>query len=205
MIWHPGNASDIPQSALAAHLMGEIETACDGDMPVRQEDLQELASTIEYFLNETSQNESVESRYLVLLASRALFSMGEEQTARRLMLFGTGLFKPSEWEVSCGKKMWILDLKQMTLRDDDLIELTFFNCLNIVLEATADIWDKSLGEGVLGLQNICCAASALLHKVTPKKTAVVGEEIRDACRLKLEQLGGKRGWASTPEVMNLDI
>ena len=61
-----------------------------------------------------------------MLASQALRSIGHGATARRLLVFGTGLVRPAEWEISAGDSMWVLDLKQITVRSDASLELIFF-------------------------------------------------------------------------------
>ncbi len=206
MIWDPDAASDRSDSAIVSHISAEIKAVCGDDLAENQANVKELARAVEVFLEKEHDSPLVDSKYLVMLASRALSSIGEGDVARRLLVFGTGLVRPSVWEVSGGKAMWILDLKQMTVKDDSSLELFFFGCLNIVLDSIADIWDETKGEGTLGLQNVCPAAAGLLGKVGKKKEVwALAGEIRALCSKKLDQIRAARGWQAAPEVINLDI
>ena len=148
----------------------------------------------------------MDSHYLVMLASRALSSLGKGCAARRLVVFGTGLVKPAEWEISGGNAMWILDLKQITFALDDRLEMTLFASLRAVLEAIADGWDDSSGRGTLGLRHVIGAAAQLLGaREASGQVADLATEIRQRCRSILEQLGAERGWQETPEIVDLDI
>lgn len=207
MIWDPHNTTvgNAERSQVVAELTAQIEAICGKGLLSEGTDIESLAKAVEHFLKEDAGRNVFEAKYLVLLASRALMSIGEEQAAKKLLLFGTGLVKPSEWEISRGGEMWILDLKQITLRTDSFMELVFFNSLNVVLESTAEMWDGSGGRGILGLQHVCKVASALFGQSGKKMTSSMTEEIRNSCERKLEQIRDQRGWQATPEVMNLDL
>ena len=109
-------------------------------------------------------------------------------------------------EVTGEEAIWAIDLKQMTIRDDSLIELVFFSSLNIVIEYMAGVWDETAGRGVLGLRHVCCTAEALLGGARNKpEIEKLAREIRAACVQRLEQLRDARGWKDAPFVMNLDV
>jgi len=168
---------------------------------------EEIAVAVSAFLAEHELTDSfIDAGYLVMLASRAMSSIGEETSALRLVVFGTGMVRPSEWEVTGGKEVWTVDLKQMTVKESTSLELVVFNSLNIVLDSIADVWDGSRGRGVLGLRHVCTTATALLGvgRAT-KAVADLSDEIRSLCEAKLEQIRSNRHWDSVPEVMNLDI
>jgi hypothetical protein len=204
MIWDPNNDKS-SASGLAGHIVSQIESVCGVDLMVDPANVDNIARAVEMFLEQKNGDGAVESKYLVLLASKALHSVGEEQAARRMLLFGTGLVKPSEWEFSAGSEMWVLDLKQMTIKTDAFIELVFFNSLNVVLESTADIWDNSQGHGVLGLQHVCSVATALFGAAAKKKEEAIADEIKSLCVRKLDSLRQQRGWRETPRITNLDL
>jgi hypothetical protein len=206
MIWDPHLNSESDQSVIVSYIMDEIGAVCGKGVFVSRDNLEQVARAVETFLEQDVKASAVDSKYLVMLASRALSSVGETLVARKLLVFGTGLVKPSEWEVTDGESMWVLDLKKMTVKTDVLLEMVFFNSLQIILDSIADIWDESDGHGVLGLRHVCSVASALLG-TSGKKSEVraLSREIRRLCDSKLEQIGGERGWSEFPLVMSLDF
>ena len=206
MIWNPNSGSENSvESTIVSHITAEID-ACGGtEWLAKTETVEELGKAIEHFLQQQGHGEAVDSRYLVMLAARALSSVGEGTAARRLLLYGTGLVVPSEWEVTGGEAVWVLDLRQITVRDDAPLELVFFGSLNIILETIAEVWDKARGNGTLGLRHVCSAVNALTGGAGNKKQALaLGDEIRNLCRRKLDQIGQERNWEQTPQVMDLD-
>ena len=192
-------------SALVAHIASEIDELCGHLDLVQDGQVEELARAVAHFLEQQGQSASVDSRYLVMLASRAMQSVGEDDAARRLLVFGTELVKPSEWEVTGGESVWVLDLHQMTTRDDDSLELAFFNSLSVVLQSVADVWDASNGQGLLGLRHVCASARGLLGESRDKSLECVSEEIKTFVAARLAQVSESRHWQHVPRVMDLDI
>lgn len=206
MIWDPDSTPETRRSVISSYIMGELGSVCGKDFVINRSNIDELAVAIESFLRHAGNPESLDSRYLVMLASQALSSIGEKNAARRLLLFGTGLVRASEWEVTSGTSMWVLDLKQITVRSDVFLELIFLNSLHIVLDSIADIRDESDGHGVLGLRHVCCAATALLGQPgKSRKVSALARDIQMLCHRKLEEIGDERGWSELPQVMNLDM
>ena len=202
--FHSG--SDSCESVIVSHITDGLADLYGKHFPLSSWSVEELARAVERFLEQEGNRGVVDSTRLVLLASRALSSIGEERTARRFVLFGTGLVRPSEWEVTYGEEMWVLDLKQMTVRDDAALELLFFAGLRVILESVADVWDESGGSGVLGLRHVCAAASAVMGDSGDReKVLALSAEIKDLCGRKLRQVGRERGWKDVPQLMNLDM
>jgi hypothetical protein len=206
MIWDPETKSCPEPSAAVLRIAREIAAVCGPEVGIDSGSIQELARAVEQFVRQENDNVCPDSEYVVMLACRALSSIGERPAARRLLVFGTGLVRPSEWEVSGEEAIWAIDLKQMTIRDDSLLELVFFSSLNIVIEYMAGVWDETAGRGVLGLRHVCCTAEALLGGTRSRKEIEeLAREIRTVCVRRLEQLRDTRGWKDAPFVMNLDV
>lgn len=202
MILDPDISTDAEPSPLVSYLTAEMD-ACGGTGSLSPSQLQNVAEAVEVYLQDR-QKTVVEANHLVLLASRALKSLGEADSARRLFLYGSGLVRPSEWAVTAGRDMWVLDLQQMTFKTDALIELLFFNSLRTVLSGTADIWDATQGQGVLGLQNVCSVATKLLGSTT-RSASTLSDEIADTCTRTLARISTERGWTHVPDVLSLDL
>lgn len=204
MIYDPNGENDTA-SSVVGHIIAEIaDVYAEGGL-LEPFDSTELARAVELFLMEENYVSCVTSENLVMLASKALRSIGEVIPARRLLLFGTGMVRPSEWVVSGAKNIWVLDLKGMMLRDDSSLELIFFECLRAVIESLADVWDDSKGEGILGLKHICGAASDLLGEANDRrKVVLLADEIKGACSNLLTKIGNRRGWITHPVIMDLD-
>lgn len=205
MIFDPTIGSCAESSPAVSRIGRHISWAFGGDSGCSV-DPHEVARAIEHFLDNDRKAEWVDTKTLSFLAAQAMASLGETDAARRLVVFGTGMVRPSEWIVTGGRTAWVFDLREMTIRDGAPLELLFFKSVQIVMEAMADVWDESRGDGVLGLRNVLCAASRLL--CAPEDAARVAgltAEIREMCASKLDQLRERRGWATTPSVLNLDL
>lgn len=206
MIYYHDETYGSNDSRIVAHIKGEFVDVCDDDgMCVDVDNIEEVARAVDLFIRQEMHCSCVSSEQLIMLASRAMASLGSGNAARRFLLFGAGMIRPSEWEIVADDCIWILDLKQMALRDDAALELVFFSALDLLLESIADIWDESAGKGTLALRHVCSVAASLLGcDDAPKKKKLVNE-IQDSCKAKLRQIGEERRWAETPRVMNLDI
>lgn len=205
MILTPGwrNGGD---SEIVSDLTSEIEAVCGADMPLSEDQVQELARAVAAFIENECRGCYRDSDSLLLLASRALSSLGARQVARRLVISGKALVRPSEWEVTGQDAMWVLDLRQITVQKGAPLELVFFNCLRLILESIAEVWDSTKGAGVLGLRHVTMSAAALLGgEKSRKEIEAMGREIKDACRARLDTVRGARGWEGVPFVMDLDI
>ncbi len=206
MIWIPNSEEQAHGTSIVSHIQSVIAENCGDALQLDTTQAAELATAVASFVEQYQDSGAyVDSGYLVMLASHALSSLGEKQAAHRLVVFGSGLVRPAEWEVTGGEEVWTLDLRQMTVRDDAALELVFFNSLNIVLGSIVDVWDASLGRGVLGLRHVCSTASALLSGGKPRAVSALADEIRRTCEAKLEQVHGERKWQHVPSVMNLDL
>jgi hypothetical protein len=207
VIWIPNDSlqdGDVPP--LAAHVRDVIAENCAGMPNLDDLQIQELAQAVATYVSDSSGSGMyVDSGYLVMLASRALFSIGERKAAHRVLVFGTGLVHPSEWSFYGGKSIWTLDLGRMTVRDGATLELVFFNSLNIILDCVAEAWDPTDGQGALGLRHAGTAAAEILRHGRGRKQVAFTEEIADACRAKLKQIGRLRRWSSTPELLMIDL
>ena len=206
MIWNTDSKTEHPdESSVLSHIAAQVDAYAGTGWLSKTETVEELSKAIEHFLQENGGGTAVDSRYLVMLAARALSSIGEGSAARRLLLYGTGLVVPSEWDVTGDEAVWVLDLRQITVRDDAPLELVFFGSLNIILETIAEVWDSTQGRGTLGLRHVCGAVGALMGgSGSKKRSAELTDEIRSLCRRKLDQVGRERGWEETPQVMDLD-
>jgi hypothetical protein len=208
MIWDPdktppGHGVGVD---LTSRMIDQIASLCGSDLHQAPEKIEDLAWAIDRYLSMEGQSTPVTSRYLTMLTSRALASIGEDRAARKLFIFGLGMAAPSEWTVSRGESMLILDLNRMTLRGDACLEIVFFSSLNMALEAIADFWDEVRGRGILGLRHICSVAAVLLgesHSAAQRENLT--REIMDACREKMDQVRRTRGWEAVPDVMSVEL
>lgn len=206
MIYYQDDEYQREDSNIVAHIKGEFLDVCDSELLVDENNIDEIARAVEMFIRDELDCSCVNSNDLIMLASKAMASVGDSLVARRFLLFGSGMIRPSEWEVTSEDSMWILDLKQITFCEDAALELIFFNAIYLLLDAISDIWDESSGKGVLALRHVCSAASTLLGDTArTKERSILMREIVEVCEKKLHQIGAKRGWMEMPHVMNLDI
>jgi len=205
MIWDPRKDEAAHRDRTAARAAAEILACAGKDLKADGESLKEVAQAVAAFLDAHGRQSGNSSQVLLMLASQALSAMGEARAARRLYLFGSGMVRPAEWIVTGNDKVWELDLKHMTMRQDDRLELTFFNGLMTVLDAIADVWDETGGQGVLGLRHVCAAADGFLGVPHMAGRLSMTNEIIARCQHKLSSMATQRGWQATPRVMSLDL
>lgn len=204
MIW---NTDPIEQDGggLFDQLVMHIESVCpeDGEWEERAE---HVARAVECYVEHACTGGCADARSLVLMATQALQSVGEGKVARRFLLHGTGLVRPSEWEVTGGDTLWVLDLRQISAMDDAPLELIFFTGLGIIIDSLAEVWDRTSGQGTLGLRHVFQAAESLLGTECPQQEARgLCDEIRTRCEHRLAKQQQARGWSASPVVMNLDL
>lgn len=181
--------------------MGELENLCGDALNVDETRMQEIAHAIEAVLDEEDGAVLAEPHILVALMAKALLSIGEDLAARRLFLLGSGVVRPSHWEVAGDRPMWILDLNSVWTSSTGLWEMELFGCLHQILDSISDLWDEVDGRGVLGL----------MHVNSFDKLSTAGNrffscaEIINLCSGKLKRIGIEKGWSDCPSVIKLDM
>ena len=206
MIWIANGAAaeTTAESPLNTHIRRVIAECCAGIDELDDTQIRELAASVATYARQSADSGVyVDSGYLVMLATRALQSIGSKRAAHRMMVFGTGLVRPSEWEIRGGGSVWTLDLGRMVLRKEVSIELVFFSSLNIVLDSVAEVWDATDGRGTLGLRHLNTVATTLLASRKRRQAEFV-EEVMAACRAKLRQIGKARAWGHVPELLAIE-
>jgi len=244
MIWNPPAADEHAEQALAAYIAGEIEPAGDAATAYRRE----LAEAIAAFIRRAHpafaeapadgarrRNGGLPEEYLLLLIGRALWSVGEEQTARRLLesqgralnlpaTFVEAVWAPDismlHWHILLSTQavrtsplmgpldgtFWVLDLERMVLPASTSLELLALNVVRSVIDRVAVLWDHCQGHGLLGLRHANTLAAGMLG--CPRhsaKSMALAADIREQVRLRLQALKTTRGWAATPQVIMLDL
>ncbi len=200
--------ADGPAAQMLPALLRRLSQMLGETLPLSEAQMEELARAIDLFL-EGRRNAGALPRdepYVAMLASRALSSLGQGEVAQRLLVYGTGLVTPALWEISRGASMWVLDLRRLTVSSATPLELTLFRCLEVVVSATAEVWDASGGAGLLGLRHVCRTAAELLRR-TPHadESRRLADELRATAAAQLETLRTARGWKRVPDVVNLDF
>ncbi|MCX7590126.1 MAG: hypothetical protein N2255_00715 [Kiritimatiellae bacterium] len=193
-----------PHTELCRFLEAELYSLL-GEADVDSLVLSEIAAAVEKFVLERGIDRLFEMQTLFALTSRAMLAVGEHKLAGRVLLFGTGLVQPAVWNVAGDGELWVLDVCRIISPNHEFLELSVLSSLNIILDAMAEVWDRTDGHGTLGLRR-----TGLRH-VGAGQTRLVGQErelaaqITDHCRWKLEQLSRTREWQTTPVVINLDF
>jgi hypothetical protein len=131
--------------------------------------------------------------------------MGRHDEARRVAVFATGLARPADSDVTGGDALWVLDLKCVTAKERDRLELSLFGALTSALDVLAHVWDASSGRGVLGLRHVQHAARDVLAGARRRRVGALCREIVSCSERKLESLRTARGWEARPRVLSLDL
>ena len=205
MIYNPEALPLTGKSSIVTHIQSEIDDICGSEVDTEFY-REEIGRAIEYYLAQEHNARYINTKSLTMLASRVLASIGEPVAARRLMIFGAGMVKPSEWVVSGDRDVWVINLREIILREESSIELILFRGIHLILDAIADVWDESDGEGALGLRHVCQSAGKLLGiSKRTKDVFRLSDEIIALSVNKLKQLRKERNWHAAPLVLNLDV
>lgn len=229
MIWSSGALLQKDQDALCDYLADQIAAASSSFSPSQA---REIARGVTAYCSGFMSEQGVSSDYMALLLSRALWCLGEKDLARDLVdrqhldskqvdlflsspegaavsvdtwsLMDSRLVRPSQWDVENQATVWVLDFARIKMAPDDFVELVFLQGLRILLERTAEIWDATGGQGVLGLKGLR-EWLAVRKKAGPRSTRASMEEIGAFCRDVMMKNREKRAWAACPRVIHLDI
>lgn len=204
MIWAPEQTLEEGTTDVVDGLLDELHTLCGDVLPADGDKLEDIACAIEDAIRDRDGVEALDSDAVLSLAARALSSIGEDDAARRLFLFGSGMVRPSDWNITGDQTLWVLDLALVASRPDPLLELCLFGTLDRILESISDVWDETDGRGVLGLAHMTAALGGRYGLPRAMGSVTVGE-ILAACATKLRGIGREKGWREVPEVLSLDI
>ena len=248
MIWNPPAADEHVEQALAAYIAGEIEPAGNDGQATATAYRHELAEAIAAFIRRQhpafaassldgaiSRDGGLPAEYLLLLIGRALWSVGEEQAARRLLAIqGRALNLPAtfveavwapdismmHWHILLSTRavrtsalmgplngtLWVLDLERMVLPASTSLELLALNVVRTVIDRVAVLWDHCQGRGLLGLRHVNAVAAGMLG--CPRhsaKSRALAADIHAQVRQRLQALKIDRGWDEMPQVIMLDL
>lgn len=248
MIWNPPAEKERTAQALTAYIADEIEPAGAEKQAMDTAYRRELAEAITAFIRRqhpafaaSSPDGSISppgglpTEYLLLLIGRALWSVGEEQTARRLLeiqsrslnlpaTFVEAVWAPDvsmmHWHILLSSRavrtssltgtlngtLWVLDLERMVLPVPTSLELLALNVVRNVIDRVASLWDHCQGRGLLGLRHANTVAAGMLRcPPHSAKSTALATEIRDLCTRRLRTLKTTRGWEESPQVIMLDL
>ncbi|MFH1476534.1 MAG: hypothetical protein ABIH24_03450 [Verrucomicrobiota bacterium] len=248
MIWNPPAADEHTEQALAAYIADIIAPVEDNGPAPATAYRRELAEAIAAFIRHAhpafadsppddaiSRNGGLPEEYLLLLIGRALWSVGEEQTARRLLesqgralnlpatlievvwtpdismmhwhiLLATRAVRTSSLTGTLNGTLWVLDLERMVLPASTSLELLALNVVRTVVDRVAGLWDHCRGRGLLGLRHADTVAAGMLG--CPRhsaKSTALAADIYAQVRRRLQALKTDRGWDETPRVIMLDL
>ncbi|MBI2440507.1 MAG: hypothetical protein HYV35_03955 [Lentisphaerae bacterium] len=253
MIWNaPATEEDAPgqtlEQALIRYIAAEIEPAEAAAPPEAAVCRRELAEAIVFFLRHQhaplwrgargvnlSRPSGLPAEYLLLLIGRALWSVGAEQTARRLLaeqlhelnlpaafmeaawapdvslvhwylLLSTRALRTSPLTPSAHEPLWVLDLERMIAPGSAGLELLAVTVVHTVIDRVAPLWDHCQGRGLLGLRHAKTIAAGVLGVTRHSaKSTAFANEIRAEVERRLAMLQAARGWNQSPQVIMLDL
>ncbi|MEI6970711.1 MAG: hypothetical protein WCL44_04270 [bacterium] len=184
-----------------------IEEAAGFVDPTDEEGLRtvrEVAKGVEAYLGDCGDLGAGAGRVRAL-TTRALISSGKAHLGRKLMLAGGGLVKATRSALVEDGVVLTLNLRGLTVRHDERLDLVLRRCLLLVIDSMAPMWDQSGGRGMLGLRNLRAAAVIFLgHSARPGQVNRFVRDTMNLCADRLDVLGKRRGWAGGPVVCDLD-
>ena len=204
MIWIPDTVRQ--SSSLSAYIKDYLVRMGVLSSEIDPHNVDALSEALSVYLETSSDRAGffVEDGNLLLLASKALQSVGEKKAAHRMLMLGSGFARPVSWLVTEQDTGWTLDVSRITLAESSGLEMVFFRCLHAALEAMAEEWDRFDGDVILVLRGADQAGAALLGRTaTSRQVIQFVYEVEDACQAKLSQLGQQYGWSNTPGLLKV--
>ncbi len=204
MRWSSEEPPAVSAETVFKRWIAQVQQYSGQPASLKEGDLDALAEALSRVLEERGL-QRLDAPRVIELSARTLGHLGAEALARRLLVFGGGLVTPAVWDVTGGETLWILDLRRLALDSGVQVEMAFFRGLSVVIEAVADVWDRSGGQGCLALRHVRPAAESLLGTTARKhRRSPLAAEILGHCRAMLDQEAARRAWAHVPDVLDLD-
>lgn len=234
MIWNdsisPANRN--PET-LERHIAAEIQVA-DFPQSSRMHFTDELARSVAEFVAQRFDGVLLPADYLLVLTCRALWAIGQEQTAMALLRakgaelnitesFSDAIFdenlsfclanhpafvralRASSSAWNMNNPCWILDLRTVFSLLDAGLELTVWRVLHVLVKQLAVLWDAAGGRGALGLKNLHNVGADLLgFPCKSRQGKRFATELIRYCERDLKMAADERKWPYTPWVMDLD-
>lgn len=201
----PPPEAPLTPDGLLKRLVDEIAETTGIPPAVKRVDLDALADALR--LAWTPGNDPRPDRLQVIrLSARTFSALGSGAMARQLVLFGSGLVRPCVWEISGGRRMWVLDVQPLFPGEGAPLELTLFQALEAAIAGMAEVWDVSAGQGLLAIRNLGPLVDRLVRMPGSrgrKRRAALLREVLRASQSRLENLAPTRGWRQTPDVIHL--
>jgi len=202
VIWIPETVRS--ESSLAAYIKDYLVRSGLMEGNITADCVEALSQALSVYLESTSDRAGffVEDGNLLVLASRALRSVGERSAATRMLMLGSGFARPVSWSLAANGEGWTLDVARIAQQEHGGLEIIFFRCLHAALEALAETWGKDGHAAVLVLQGAEQAGAAVLGQpVSSRPVQAFVAEVEAACREKLDQLARQYGWQTPPRLL----
>ncbi len=199
MIWIPDSVRE--STSLSAYIKDYLLRM---GVRISPHSVDALSESLSAYLEQSSDRAGffVEDGKLLLLASKALQSVGERKAATRMLLLGSGFARPVSWVVTAHDAGWTLDVSRMTQDHVVGLEMAFFSCLHAALEALAEEWNQANGQVTVVLRGAEEAGRALLGcPVASRRVQAFVDEVELACRQKVAQLAAQYGWQAVPRLL----
>ncbi len=237
MIWNC--TKQAPANPLVKHIQAELAAAgiaaADGAAPgAGTARRQAAAEAVAAYLRQEGRT-AVATEHLLLLTARALWAVGEEHAARRLVhaggqplgfsrhyadaacaagitaddwapFFASRAVRPAEFPSLGGGTLWILDMARLLPGQTAGLELAALRAMQAALTRLAHVWDGARGNGLLGLSRLRQAAGLILDAPpASRKARRLAAELARHCWACLEILKTRRGWTHQPGLISLDL
>lgn len=203
MIINDHSKSRGTRAGSAGRIAAEIGSVLLGSHEMADDCLREVAEGVAAYVAESRGQSMARSIHPRALASRALSSVGRGDLAGRLMVFGGGLVR--RVTLSASGDVWVLDLGRLHVRREDRLDMMLMTCLNSILESMSHVWDRTGGQGALGLRNLRSMAGGMAgNGAKPARVRTACREIRAFCNHKLANMARERQWTDVPFLMVMD-
>lgn len=177
---------------------------------------------------------ALNSDFISLLVSRALSAAGDPAAARNWLEQKSGhlaggdsllplvtsrdcttaslasvsarLVRPENWSFAGREGVWVLDCGHVVFDRAAETELICYRALRSLIESVESAWDATGGRGVLGLRRSMALARRVAGPGSPRsRLRAVCSDMEAFCAQVLAASARRRGWASIPAVVPLDI
>ncbi|MBI3985657.1 MAG: hypothetical protein HY343_01955 [Lentisphaerae bacterium] len=231
MIWTHSSAPTPLEGLWQAHVREQVDSVCRA--PGRPGHAVALGVT--EYLKGRSRLDGIRSEELLCIVCRALWSLGEEASARQLWeekarafgaggaladllldarvpvalsagLIGRRVVRAWASAVFRAETLWVVDMERLVTAAGTDLELAVFKALTVLMDGLGCVWDATQGEGVLGLRCLGRAAQRLCPGARGRRRrCLLQRDILGLIREKLEQRRLLKHWAASPQIVRLEL
>ena len=121
-----------------------------------------------------------------------------EKFSELFPFFSKGIIYPDKWIGLNNKKMWVLDFKQLEIKEKDFHEIMIFRSVYAILDLMIPLWNETNGMGVLGIKGL---KAEVLNTLFPSDKFSHANDLLFYIQDFLQQNKLENNWKYSPDII----